>query len=377
MNRPYATLMETTLSLEGATTMLNRAEADAFESLPEFFDLNQDRLDQIRGALRQKPSIPLEYHPDWLPNSVHSKHAMRLLSCIFGAELRLAIHRREFERACEIAIDGLDLANAMRRGGLLLDAVFSNGCSGDIHGLLVKIRSQLSAKERSWLIDELSRVDSERESFASIEERDKKWEGIVGSFTPEDREIDRLMDELEAGGEIFADEHRRGAPTEGLRALMKEHFKFGKASQRRGAPLEVQRALMKEVYEAERKSTPVEVTRMRMLEADLCELCVMRLLAADLRVRSYKEEQGSYPESLEQLKACGKVDWPIDPCTGKPFRYRKTDEVGVLKSREKGFDLYSPGPKAIDRGGIFGGWNQVTSGEADLCLDWANYETSG
>ena len=62
-----------------------------------------------------------------------------------------------------------------------------------------------------------------------------------------------------------------------------------------------------------------------------------------LALIAYRDEYGSYPTNLTQLRA--KLGWriPIDPFTGKDFIY---------KPKGKGFLLYSIGPNLKDDGGI-------------------------
>jgi hypothetical protein len=98
------------------------------------------------------------------------------------------------------------------------------------------------------------------------------------------------------------------------------------------------------------------------------------MLRVDLALRSFKEEQGSYPDRLDQLKTSEGAVMPVDPFTGQLFVYRKKYKRGLFRKTEVGFDLYSPGPKGIDRGGIFGSWPQVMEADADFCLDWADYQ---
>jgi hypothetical protein len=268
MTTPYATLVNAFQSLQGASAIFDRQDDDYLDNLPEFFDANRSHLDRARAALSQKPTVPLEYQADWTARSADFGPALRHLACIFGAELRLAAHRLDFARAAEIAINGLDLGNAIRRGGLVLDALFSMACTTYLLRLLAEIRGLFAEANRRHLIGELTRIDAERESLESIEARERHWEKVVRSQNPEDCDIDRLIDALESIGEIFAEERSRGIATDRLRAEMREHFRFGKAEKRRGASTEELLALMKEVYEAEKNSGSAEAASLRLCRSN-------------------------------------------------------------------------------------------------------------
>jgi hypothetical protein len=62
-----------------------------------------------------------------------------------------------------------------------------------------------------------------------------------------------------------------------------------------------------------------------------------------LALRAYQIEHGDYPASLAELRARGGWAIPNDPCSSKPFIYRREG---------KGYLLYSVGPDGIDNGGI-------------------------
>ena len=67
-----------------------------------------------------------------------------------------------------------------------------------------------------------------------------------------------------------------------------------------------------------------------------------RLSSAEiaLRLLVYREDNGEFPETLEELNE----DIPLDPFTGKSFLYRRGGE---------GFVIYSVGENLVDDGGIF------------------------
>jgi hypothetical protein len=70
---------------------------------------------------------------------------------------------------------------------------------------------------------------------------------------------------------------------------------------------------------------------------------MVEVMRGALALRAYQIEHGEYPASLAELRARG--GWAIsdDPCSSKPFIYRR---------ESKGYILYSVGPDGIDNGGI-------------------------
>jgi hypothetical protein len=97
---------------------------------------------------------------------------------------------------------------------------------------------------------------------------------------------------------------------------------------------------------------------------DRYTVALLRMLAVDLTLRSWRAEKGAYPNGLGPLAAMFVEGVPDDPFTQKSFCYRRLSD---------GFVLYSPGPTQIDHRGGFGPWPMVQAGAADLCLDSGDY----
>jgi len=76
---------------------------------------------------------------------------------------------------------------------------------------------------------------------------------------------------------------------------------------------------------------------------------ILELLRTDCALRRYRMDLGRYPDSLSQLVPRYVKSVPIDPCGGKPLKYR-----AVKGGRE--FLLYSIGTNLKDDGGLAGNW---------------------
>lgn len=77
------------------------------------------------------------------------------------------------------------------------------------------------------------------------------------------------------------------------------------------------------------------------LQRDACEAGIISCRTM-LELVKYKHTFGVYPKSFDELKSQLKVDVPVDPMSGKDFRYKRQGE---------GFLLYSIGPNMRDDGG--------------------------
>jgi hypothetical protein len=81
------------------------------------------------------------------------------------------------------------------------------------------------------------------------------------------------------------------------------------------------------------------------------EISLLRLMFA---LEAYKRDNGNYPDELNDLRGDYIAEIPLDPFSGKSFRY-------ILNEDAPGFLLYSVGPNGIDEDGR--GYNDVPKGD--------------
>jgi len=74
-------------------------------------------------------------------------------------------------------------------------------------------------------------------------------------------------------------------------------------------------------------------------------LAISRMTEIACALERYRLANGGYPDTLDALKPALLSEVPSDPCTGKPFQYRRTGD-GT-------FQLYSLGLNGRDDGGKF------------------------
>lgn len=325
---PYEALVESASRLVGADT-LDEFDAHNISDAASLVEQNRPVFESARHFLSQQCRVPLRYEKEFFADHSDDCSQLRKLARALRAEALLAASRGEYSTAALAGVDILELANAMRRGGLVVDSLISIAISGIALESLRKLRGNLDEATRVTLRDSLRRLEHEREPFAENYARDQAWERAVGwEDAPCDAAELELRDPEECG--LSEDEQR---------AIFSMIREFGEL------PDSEQRALQE--------------------DQDRHILALMRMLRVDLALRSWHAQTHSYPSSLALLVPEHLLEVPDDPFTGNPFIYRPVEGGTFL--------LYSPGPKRTDLGGAFGPWPAVAAGAADLGLDENDY----
>jgi len=221
------------------------------------------------------------------------------------------------------------LANAVRRGGLITDLQVGVAISGIAMDNLRKIRTRLDDVTSLLLIQDIQRIESEREPFLDIATREHEWEMAVGCA---DAACDFKSLELSDPEECGLSEEEQKEIIDVLQQIA---------------------------------DLPTSELRKLQLDQDNCSIASMRMLVVDLALRRYHSSSGTFPGDLSSLTPQPLSTLPLDPYTGKSFIYRRLDDAS--------FHLYSTGPKMRDGGGQFGPWPSVAFGCSDLSLDTNDY----
>jgi hypothetical protein len=328
---PYEALVESASRLISADTLADFEEHNISDAA-SLAEQNRHVLDSARHLLTQQCCVPVRYERSFFPDHADDFSHLRNLARAFRVEALFAASHGEFGTAALAGVDILELANAVRRGGLVVDLLVSIAISGVAMDLLRKLRGNLDEATRLTLRDALRSLQHEQEPFSDIYARDQAWERAVGAENePCDFTAHELMDPQECG--LSEDEQRV------VIAIMQQMAELPDSEQR-----EMQ-------YNQDRHS-----------------LALMRMLSVDLALRSWHAQTHSYPSSLGLLVPQHLPEVPEDPFTGNAFVYRPVDSRTFL--------LYSTGPTMADHGGVFGPWYGVAAGLADLCLDENDYYDS-
>jgi hypothetical protein len=98
----------------------------------------------------------------------------------FALELQQAAADGDYSGAARIAVDLLDLANSIRRGGLVIDLFVSVAVASIAINLLRGVRGHLGASDRLNLIRQLTRTEHDQKPLLEIIARDRHWQSAVG-----------------------------------------------------------------------------------------------------------------------------------------------------------------------------------------------------
>jgi hypothetical protein len=324
---PYDALISAAKSLVD-TQMLAACDTPPASAIRAYISANSAHLAAARAALAAVCRVPLRYDASFFAEHCEALSPLRNLAQSFALEFQHAAADADHSTAARIGVDLLDLANVIRRGGLVTDLLVSIAVASIAINLLRDVRGHLGASDRLALIRQLTRTEHDQEPVSEIIARDRHWESAVG-YQEEKVDLTRqpLLDPTECG--LTEDQ---------------------------------QRALLERMQSL--STMPDDARQSVYTSQDRYTLTLLRMLAVDLAIRSWRAEKGAYPDGLGPLAATFVEGVPDDPFTQKPFCYRRLSD---------GFILYSPGPMHIDHGGSFGPWRMVQAGAADLCLDSGDY----
>ncbi len=326
----YDLLIAAASSLTGTKMLAADAEPSDGDTAV-FLSANMETLELAREALRRDCAVPLKYEAKFFEMQCENYSPLRDLARSFALELNATVRLGDLACAVDIGLNIFDLANAVRRGGLVVDALVAIAIEGIAIDRVRGFRHRLKPKQATRLANELLRIDAERESFEDIGARDRKWEEAVES--PED-DTEFLDIQWRDSDEDGIDEETAQTVRQMLQSLAE-------------LPDDHHRAFQKQL--------------------DNRNIAMMRLLAIESALSVYRASNGVYPSDLSRLVPVCFVAIPTDPFTGAEFKYSK---------RDIGFVVYSPGPTGQDSSGNFGGWFSVLAGEADLGVDMYDYENA-
>ncbi|GAA4425481.1 hypothetical protein [Bremerella cremea] len=323
---PYTSLVQIALQLPSPDDLSYSAELELAD-LQSFVTSNRILLDDARDHLDASCAVPLEYDADYFRRHCPEIQVLRNLADAFYFEGILALQTQQYDRVISAGLTLIDLGNATARGGLQVDYLASVRSIALGSSLLCKARENFDAEQRSRLLSELARVESEHEPVEVAIERDELWTELV-DYPDEEIDPDTMA-----------------LPPEMTDDLSPEQLaEFQQIIQEGMSNLPEDNQAMYACFEQRTIAT-------------------FRLLALDLALQQFAALTGTYPADLEHLRPGVLPDIPRDPFTGQAFRYqpKSADE-------SESFLLYSPGPLQVDHGGQPGNWPEVLQGNADFSL---------
>jgi hypothetical protein len=194
-------LVATAKELAG-TDILNHEEPPTPHQAKNYLAQNEVKLLLAREVLHERCEVAVRFDPSFFDEHSDDFAPLRILAKSFALAARLAAIQGDYTEAMEWCAALLDLSNAVRRGGLVVDFLVSSMIAGIAFVELSRIRTDLDGTCRQRLVDIIDRMESERESLEILIERDQLWEARTGcedepfdpSTLPED-EIDGLTAE--------------------------------------------------------------------------------------------------------------------------------------------------------------------------------------
>jgi hypothetical protein len=314
-------------SLIGTAILSSDANPSDVE-VSEFLLANAVALNAARSALSGDCHVSLTNDAAFIDDQCGDVDPLLKVARSFDLELRCAERQCDMPRVIARAMDLFGLANAVRCGGLVINALIGMAFESMAVDRLRPLRTRLSCTESVALANELLQVDAQREEFESIVVRDAQWERDV--YTPEQRANSVTPSSVDANSLQAADEDDAA-----FQSMTKAFIDL---------PIEQRQAFHK--------------------QHDYQHIALLRLLAIEASLNACLKLRGGYPSALSALVPEFIARLPGDPFTGREFIYQ---EAGAS------FCLYSPGPTGLDSGGRFGHWFEVLAGHADLCLDIGDY----
>lgn len=333
---PYLRLVQAASQIVVDDNYHDLIDSRDMAALRHLVDQNREALALARTHLGPSCQIKLVYEADFFAKSCPNMQHLRNLSRAFTAEGHLAGYEQRWNDVASIGLDLLELASATGRGGLLCDHMVGWAISSCGIDLLRRWRTQYDEATLSHLLVRIPEIEAGRDDWDAVLERDQAWEKIVEY--PEDA-VDGSSFEL-------SEEDKHDMSEEEIAAYY-------------------------EVIDQMLNMPDEERTDMnRDLESRA--VASLRLMTLDTAIRVFQAMTGRYPQQLAELVPGVLAELPSDPFTGNDFIYRPQWK-GIFHRSIESFLLYSPGPSQQDHGGSFGPYPLVAAGQADLCLDEADY----
>ncbi len=251
--------------------------------LRAFLSPNREAIQLARVGLSRECGVPVAFSRQALEAHLGRIQPLRKVGRLLNAEGTLAALETRNRAAAESFLDLYRLGQAAARNGLMVD--YSLGLAFESMGSmgLANLRAKLTADEDREVLKELRVLDHRSEPPDRVADRERAW-------------------------------YRRSAPS-------------------------YERLMMWVSGAGERQLKPA-VTSLRWSATQ--NRTTLRLLIADLAVRAFRAEHGTYPQRLAELVPAELDSVPIDPFSGQPLIYRPVDSAYLL---------YSVGPDGRDDSG--------------------------
>lgn len=142
---------------------------------------NQAILPIVQHALTNQWAVPFQFSNDWLADHFsrdlpNAKKIAQLFSCAGY----IAEQEGRLRDAAQLYVGGLNFGSAVARGGLIIDSLVSVADERIAIFCLDRIEPQLNSEDCRFVVAELQKWKSNRESFEAIERQETRWANIFG-----------------------------------------------------------------------------------------------------------------------------------------------------------------------------------------------------
>lgn len=299
----YQTLVEAAASLANMEQIAELGDTSV-AAAAAFSRQNHDTLESARRCLGPGCAVTLRFEESFYNEHTGHVSHLRNLALAFRAEAYLAAQGGDYQAAAKSGLDILELANAVRRGGLVTDLLISFAISGIGLETIRAHRKKFDSATRRLLMDRLARLEAECEPIATITARDRDWEAAVG-WTDQGCDFASLGLNFPAEDGLSEEEQRQ------LLQLLQT---------------------VADLPQADKESM--------YLDQDHQVLALMRLLTIDFALLERHLAAGRYPEQLSELVPNFFPRLPLDPFSGESFIYQRVGDAA--------FYLCSAGSKMDD-----------------------------
>jgi hypothetical protein len=147
------------------------------DEIRAFVVANRGRLEAARAALDLPHVVPVNYESNDL--KVERFGALRNMARALDSEGKLALLENRPQDAVRSYLDAMRLARIIARGGLLVDWLVGLAADGTGLSGLRQVIASISVPASRPLLEELMRLNAERETVEEVLEREEIWQQHV------------------------------------------------------------------------------------------------------------------------------------------------------------------------------------------------------
>jgi hypothetical protein len=152
----------------------SRNEATQAET-EEWLAKNRDALAELRKALPLPAVVTVQMSEQWIKD--HSPELRNLTAggYALNTESVTLSKRGDTDGAVLASVDLLHLGEAAQRGGVLIDFLVGSACEVMAVRQMTNLLNGLSVEQCKLLVRSLEDRESQRDTFAKIQQREKEW----------------------------------------------------------------------------------------------------------------------------------------------------------------------------------------------------------